>query len=74
MFVTDGTGRRTKATIVELTETSLTVREGRSKHTLAETEVRRIERRDSIENGLLLGLGGGLATTWTWCKIESSRR
>jgi hypothetical protein len=74
VFVTDRTGRRTKATVVDLTGTTLTVRDGRSMRMLDETQVDRLEHRDSIENGVLLGLGAGLATTWAWCRIEAKER
>lgn len=70
VYVTDGNGRRTKGKIRDLSSTSLTLTEGRDTRNLDETDVRKIERRDSLENGIWIGLGIGVGMTAVICKTD----
>ena len=62
IYVTDGTGERVKGAVQDLSRTSLTVITGRNQsRTFQPSNVARIQRSDSVANGLLIGLAGGVA-------------
>jgi len=62
VYVTDGTGERVKGAVQDLSGTSLTLITGRNQlRTFQPSNVARIQRSDSVANGLLIGLAGGLA-------------
>jgi hypothetical protein len=68
--VTDDTGRKTRGTVVELRETSVVLQPQRKNVNpqptvaFAEGSVTKIERRDRLDNGILIGLGAGILATW----------
>src|SRR5688500_5089491 len=64
VYVTDVWGRRAKGKLDELRPGSILLTQGSQTIRLAETDVSRIQRGDSLANGLLLGLGAGLAAAW----------
>ena len=72
VYVRDASGRRRKVRIRDLSSTVLTVTDGRTTRDLTETEVRRLDRRDSIENGIWIGLGISVAATVVFCKLDSA--
>ena len=64
VYVTDVWGNRVKGRLVDLRPGSLVLMQGSREVPMAEADVTRIQRRDSIANGLLLGLGAGFAAGW----------
>lgn len=63
IYVTVGDGRRLKGTLMELSPTTLAITKGDAHLTVPAAEVRRIERGDSLANGVLIGAGIGAALT-----------
>ncbi|HWP98978.1 MAG TPA: hypothetical protein VNK92_00785 [Vicinamibacterales bacterium] len=61
VYVTDARGHRIKARLGELRLDRLVLTQGSRTIQLAEADVHRIERGDSLANGLALGLGAGVA-------------
>ena len=59
--VTDASGVRLKGRLVELRPDGLVLMQGAQKVQIAEANIRSIQRRDSLANGLWLGVGAGLA-------------
>ncbi len=59
IYVTDVLGQLIKGDITNLSSTGLTVTRGRENWTLAVSEVKRIERQDSLVNGIMLGVAVG---------------
>jgi hypothetical protein len=64
IYVTDVWGNRVKGRLGEIRPGSLVLLHGAREVPLAEVYVTRIQRGDSIANGLLLGLGAGFAAGW----------
>ena len=64
VYVTDVWGHRVKGRLGELRPGSLVLMEGSRTIQIAEADVSRIQRGDSLANGLLLGLGAGMAAAW----------
>lgn len=64
VHVTDAWGDRVKGRLVEIRPGSLVLMQGSRKIEMTEADVNRIQRRDSIQNGLWLGLGAGVAAAW----------
>ena len=64
VYVTDAWGERIKGRLVELRPDGLVLMQGAQRIELTETDVHRIRRRDSVQNGLWLGLGAGVAAAW----------
>jgi hypothetical protein len=64
VYVTDVWGNSVKGRLGELRAGSLVLVQGSRKIQLAETDVTRIQRGDSLANGLWLGLGAGMAAAW----------
>src|SRR5687768_9430709 len=64
IYVTDGSGHRVKGRLGELRAGSLVLMQGSRQLRLAEGNVSRIQRGDSVANGLFLGLGIGVAAAW----------
>jgi hypothetical protein len=64
VYVTDVWGQRVKGRLGELRPESLWLMQGSQKIEMREADVYRIERRDSIQNGLWLGVGAGVAAAW----------
>jgi hypothetical protein len=62
--VTDASGHHVKGRLFEIRPGSLAVMQGSQTIQLNETDVTRIQRVDSLQNGLWLGLGAGLAAAW----------
>ena len=71
VYVTDDSGQRIKGDVSDLTGTTLEVRTRNGNRSLRADAIRRIERRDSLENGILLGLAAGLAVCYVSCHRES---
>jgi len=61
VHVTDAWGYRIKGRLVDLRPGSLVLMQGSQRMELREAEVNRIQRGDTVLDGLLLGLGGGVA-------------
>ena len=64
VYVTDVWGNRVKGRLGEIRPGSLVLMQGSREIAMAEGDVSRIQRGDSIANGLLLGLGAGFAAGW----------
>ena len=64
VYVTDAWGHRVKGRLGELRPGSLVLMQGSEKIQMTEAEVNRIQRGDSIQSGLWLGLGAGIAAAW----------
>ena len=64
LYVTDAWGQRIKGTLGELRPGTLVLTQGSQQIPMTEATVSRIQRADSIQNGLWLGLGAGIATAW----------
>ena len=62
--VTDASGHRVKGRLFELRPGSLVLMQGSQTMEMSEADVKRIQRSDSLQNGLWLGLGAGLAAAW----------
>ncbi|MCY4027537.1 MAG: hypothetical protein OXH75_14660 [Acidobacteria bacterium] len=63
IYVTIGDGRRLKGTLLGLSPTMLAITKGDAHVTVPAADVRRIERGDSLANGVLIGAGIGAALT-----------
>ena len=72
IFVTDVSGRRIRTRISDVSAIALSVTEGRNTRTLRDTDVRKIERRDSLVNGSLVGVGISIAALWGSCELGQS--
>jgi hypothetical protein len=70
VYVTDSNGQRTKGMIRDLSATSLSLMAGQDTLNVTAMNVSKIERQDSLENGILIGLGIGVAVTAVWCKAD----
>ena len=64
VYVTDVWGHRVKAKLTELRPGTLVLTQGSEQIPVTEATVSRIQRADSLQNGLWLGLGAGLAAAW----------
>ena len=64
VYVTDASGERIKARLGELRSGSLVLMQGARKIQMTEADVSWIQRGDSLQNGLWLGLGAGVAAAW----------
>jgi hypothetical protein len=62
--VTDVWGHRVKGRIFELRPGSLVLMRGSQQIEISEADVSRIQRRDSVQDGLWLGFGAGVAAAW----------
>ncbi len=56
MYITLATGRRIRGRIGDVTSAALTLRDGEARQEYHEAEIARIERRDPIGSGVVLGL------------------
>jgi hypothetical protein len=63
--VTDVWGHRVKARLGELRPGRLVLTQDSLQIPMTEAAVSRIQRADSLQNGLWLGLGAGVAAAWT---------
>jgi len=64
VYVTDASGERIKGRLGELRPGSLVLMQGSRKIQMTEADVSWIQRGDSLQNGLWLGLGAGVAAAW----------
>ena len=64
VYVTDVWGQRVKGTLGELRPGTLVLTQGSKQIPMTEATVSRIQRADSLQNGLWLGLGAGIAAAW----------
>jgi hypothetical protein len=64
VYVTDASGHRVKGRLGELRPGSLVLMQGSRTIQMTEADVNRIQRGDSLQNGLWLGLGAGVAAAW----------
>jgi hypothetical protein len=64
VYVTDASGTQIKGSLVELQPGSLILLQGSQRLQMTEADVTRIRRKDSVQNGLWLGLGAGVAAAW----------
>jgi hypothetical protein len=75
----DVAGRKTKGVVLDLNDSFLTLREGdrwagAEERRFDENRVTSIRRTDSIWNGLLIGLGAGIAASEVWRYSECGPR
>ena len=71
VYVTDATGQRIKGDVSNLSGTTLEIRAGNRKRTLQADSIQRIERQDSLESGIWLGLGIAFAGLQVSCRLEA---
>jgi hypothetical protein len=64
VYVTDAWGHRIKGRLGELRPGSLVLIQGALEIQMTEADVSRIQRGDSLQNGLWLGVGAGIAAAW----------
>ena len=64
VYVTDAWGQRVKGRLGELGRGSLVLIQGSQQIRMTEADVARIQKGDSLHNGLWLGLGVGVAAAW----------
>ena len=64
VYVTNAWGHRVKGRLAELRPGSLVLMQGSRRLQMTEADINRIERGDSLQNGLWLGLGAGVAAAW----------
>lgn len=64
VYVTDVWGNSVKGRLGELRPGSLVLMQGSRTIQMVEADVSRIQRGDSLANGLWLGLGAGVAAAW----------
>ena len=64
VYVTDAWGHRVKGRLGELRPDRLVLMQGSRKIQLTEADVNGIQRGDSLQNGLWLGAGAGVAAAW----------
>ena len=64
VYVTDVWGHRVKARLLELRPGQLVLSQGTLQIPMNEANVTRIQRDDSVQNGLWLGLAAGIAAAW----------
>jgi len=64
VYVTDVWGHRVKGRIFELRPGSLVLMRGSQRIDMNEADVSRIQRRDSVQDGLWLGFAAGVAAAW----------
>jgi hypothetical protein len=64
VYVTDASGDRVKGRLGELRPGNLALMQGSRKVQMTEVDVTRIQRGDSLQNGLWLGIGAGVAAAW----------
>jgi len=62
--VTDVWGQRVRGRLFEVRPGSLVLMQGSQKIEMSEADVSRIQRRDSVQDGLWLGFGAGVAAAW----------
>ena len=65
VYVTDAWGHRVKGRLGELRPGSLVLMQGSRRIEMTEADVNRIQRGDSLQNGLWLGVGAGVAAAWS---------
>lgn len=71
VYVTDGRGQRTKGRLTELSATGLTLAARGGARDFRSVDIVRIERGDSLENGMLIGLFTGIGATVAFCKADT---
>ena len=64
VYVTDAWGHRLKGRLGQIRAGSLVLMQGSQEIEMTEAHVDRIQRGDSLQNGLWLGLGAGVAAAW----------
>lgn len=72
--VTDADGHRIKGTISDVTASTLSVDRQtrmdrpRDERTFGDGSLLQVERRDSLDNGTLIGLGAGIVASWAFVR------
>ena len=64
VYVTDAWGHRLKGRLGQIRPGTLVLIQGSRRIEMTEAHVDRIQRGDSLQNGLWLGLGAGVAAAW----------
>jgi hypothetical protein len=64
VYVTDASGQRVKGKLRDLRPGTLVLMQGDRAIPMTEADVIRIQRGDSVQNGLWIGLGAGIAAAW----------
>lgn len=74
VYVTGDEGGRIKGNLIDLSSAGVSLTDGRMTWTLAATAVRRIERADSLKNGMWIGAGLAFAGAVANCHLVEARR
>lgn len=70
IYVTDAAGQRIKGNVGNLSATALELRTRNGSTTLKAGGIRRIERQDSLENGIGLAILAGFGGAYASCYLE----
>ena len=70
VYITDADGRLLRGSLVNASATILSVSDGEGTRTLAKSEIRRIERHDSVAPGVCMGLGIAFGAWAGLCRVE----
>ena len=70
VYLTDDTGHTTKGRVSDVTSSSLTMQVGNDTRVFTLERTRRIERGDSLANGIMLGVAAGAAAGYGWVSAE----
>lgn len=71
IYVTEAVGRRLRGNVIDASAAALSVSDGRKTWTLAPSEIRKIERHDSVATGTCLGLAIGFGGWVGACRGEA---
>jgi hypothetical protein len=67
VYITDATGHRLPANVTDVSPSLLAVTDGRDTWAVAEIDISKIERRDSLQNGIWIGIAAGIGTLIAAC-------
>ena len=70
VYVTDARGERLKGRVRDLSATSLTLTIEGDTRDFSGINITKIEQRDSLENGIWIGLSIGVGITTIMCKVD----
>jgi hypothetical protein len=70
VYLTDDTGHTTKGRVSDVTSSSLMMQVGNDTRVFELERTRRVERGDSLANGIMLGVVAGAAAGYGWVRAE----
>lgn len=70
ILVTDDTGKTMNARVADVSDSTLTALVGGETRLFTPDQLTRIRRRDSLGDGIAIGLAGGAAAGWGWVRSE----